>query len=199
MLAAMIEAPKDIDISALPLDLQTVALESGRNDNRAAELVADLSLDQLNWRPRNHRGWSVGQCIEHIAATTNAYLHALEDALKPAKPEPFQPFVLGWMSAWFLARTEPPPSIKIKAPEMVQPSGFVKPNVLEDLWESNHWLRQLALKATAFDLNRVRFRNPFAWNLKLFTVAAGFQIINAHARRHLWQAGQVRQDKQFPR
>jgi hypothetical protein len=46
-------------------------------------------------------------------------------------------------------------------------------------------------------LNSIRFRNPFIGFLR-FTVGAGLLIIAAHDRRHLWQAGQVRQSAAFP-
>jgi len=47
------------------------------------------------------------------------------------------------------------------------------------------------------DFNRVRFRNPFVPLLR-FTVGTGLMIINAHDRRHLWQAQRVKEFEGYP-
>jgi len=48
-----------------------------------------------------------------------------------------------------------------------------------------------------FNVNRIRFRNPFVRSIR-FTVGTGLLIISAHDRRHLWQAEQVRRSEGFP-
>jgi hypothetical protein len=40
------------------------------------------------------------------------------------------------------------------------------------------------------NFNRVRFQNPFVPLLR-FTIGTGLLVINAHDRRHLWQAERV--------
>ncbi|HSB53345.1 MAG TPA: hypothetical protein VLD58_03280, partial [Gemmatimonadales bacterium] len=47
------------------------------------------------------------------------------------------------------------------------------------------------------DLNGTRFANPFL-PLVRFSVGTGFQVIAAHQRRHLWQAGRIRENPRFP-
>jgi hypothetical protein len=47
------------------------------------------------------------------------------------------------------------------------------------------------------DFNRIRFHNPIIV-LFPFTVATGLLIINAHDRRHLWQATRVKESSGFP-
>jgi hypothetical protein len=47
------------------------------------------------------------------------------------------------------------------------------------------------------NFNRVRFKNPFVPLIR-FTVGTGLMVINAHDRRHLWQAERVQQAPGFP-
>jgi hypothetical protein len=58
-------------------------------------------------------------------------------------------------------------------------------------------VRAVIHEGAGLDLNRIRFHNPFIGLLR-FTVGAGFLIVAAHDRRHLWQAEQVRQSAGFP-
>lgn len=188
-----------IDESKLPFDLRNVLADANRNDNRAAELVADLNLVQLNWQPLARHTWSVGQCVSHVALTTHTYLDAMDEALERAPKAAFQSMQGGWLGNWFLGKTEPPPKIRINAPAKIVPPSYLEPVVLEDFWISNDALRLFAARCPDHDINSVRFRNPFFFGLRLFSVTAGLLIINAHARRHLWQADQVRRNPNFPR
>jgi hypothetical protein len=45
-------------------------------------------------------------------------------------------------------------------------------------------------RAADYDVNRVRFRNPFVSVIR-FSVGSGFVILSAHERRHLLQAERV--------
>jgi hypothetical protein len=53
-------------------------------------------------------------------------------------------------------------------------------------------------QASNYDVNRIRYKNPFIPLLR-FTVAAGIEIIAKHEARHLLQAEAVRQLPGFPR
>jgi hypothetical protein len=48
-----------------------------------------------------------------------------------------------------------------------------------------------------YDVNRIRFRNPFIPVLR-FTVGTGLEILSNHQRRHLLQAERVRESLEFP-
>jgi hypothetical protein len=52
--------------------------------------------------------------------------------------------------------------------------------------------RDLVRCAGAYDINRIRFRNPFIPLLR-FTVGTGLEIVWRHQRRHLLQAERIKQ------
>jgi hypothetical protein len=56
----------------------------------------------------------------------------------------------------------------------------------------------MAREAGAIDANRATFQNPFLKMVRM-KVSTAFQVINAHDRRHLWQAEQVIGRPDFPR
>jgi hypothetical protein len=52
--------------------------------------------------------------------------------------------------------------------------------------------------SSGIESTSVRFRNPFVPLLR-FTVGTGLLVINAHDRRHLWQAERVQDAPGFPK
>jgi hypothetical protein len=80
--------------------------------------------------------------------------------------------------------------------QVLQKSGSAA-EVLEGFLRAQEMIRAVLLENAGLDLNRIRFRNPFIGFLR-FTVGAGLLIIAAHDRRHLWQAGRVREAAGFP-
>jgi hypothetical protein len=57
--------------------------------------------------------------------------------------------------------------------------------------------RELVLRAGNYNVNRVRFKNPFIPGLR-FTVGTGLEILLGHQRRHLLQAERIRERLEFP-
>ena len=63
---------------------------------------------------------------------------------------------------------------------------------LRDFVDSHAAARRVMASWEQMDLNHVRFRNPFVPVLR-FSVGTGLLIVNAHDRRHLWQAERVKE------
>jgi len=57
--------------------------------------------------------------------------------------------------------------------------------------------RDLIRRASRYDVNRIRFRNPFIPLLR-FTVGTGLEIVWRHQCRHLLQAERIKQAPTFP-
>jgi hypothetical protein len=88
---------------------------------------------------------------------------------------------------------EPSPQTKrAPAPKKIVPSSQVGLAVLDRFLSSNQATRDLIRQAAAYDVNRIRFKNPFIGVIR-FTVGTGLQIICTHERRHLLQAERVKQ------
>jgi hypothetical protein len=68
---------------------------------------------------------------------------------------------------------------------------------LQGFVDSHANVRRVLDSWEKLDFNSIRFRSPFAPVLR-FTVATGIMVINAHDRRHLWQARCVTESDNFP-
>jgi hypothetical protein len=161
-------------------------------DQRALALTQSLTIEELNWKPRPDQ-WSVGQCLEHLCVANEVYCRAISDSLADHPVAIVQEIAPGWLGRWFI-RNYIEPSSKLKrrrAPRKIKPGPQVEPSVLDRFLESNHLARSLVHRARNYDVNRIRFRNPFV-PVIYFTVGTGLEILSKHERRHLLQAERVR-------
>ena len=168
-------------------------------DQKAQELVTGLSPEQLNWQPEPG-AWSVGQCVEHLCMTDEVYLPPMSRSLAGKPVSAVQEITPGWFARWFIRRyIEPSPQTKhARAPGKIVPSTRVEPSVLDRFLGGNQAAREMVRYAADYDVNDIRFRNPFIPVLR-FTVGTGLQIVSRHQRRHLLQAERVKQSINFPR
>lgn len=167
-------------------------------DRRVNDLARGLSPEQLNWKPTENL-WSVGQCLQHLYAANEVYLPAIANALGDRPPSPVQDITPGWLGRWFI-RTYIEPSSRGKrarAPRRIAPAQQIDPSVLDLFLRSNDVARDLVRRAGAYNINRIRFRNPFIPLLR-FTVGTGLEIVWRHQRRHLLQAERIKQTPTFP-
>jgi hypothetical protein len=162
-------------------------------DQRAKELAAGFTLEQLNWPPKPG-AWGVGQCLEHLAMTNEAYASSISESLAGQPVRVVPEITLGWFARWFIQNyIEPSPKSKhARAPKKIVPGTQVGFSVLDRFIRSNQALREVIRNAGAYDVNRIRFKNPFLPLLR-FTVGAGLQIVVKHQRRHLLQAERAKQ------
>jgi hypothetical protein len=172
--------------------------ELNRADERAAALARSLNPQQLNWTPVPGV-WSVGQCLEHLYISNEVYLRPMSSSLEGLQPAVVQEITPGWLGRWFI-RNFIEPSSKTKrgrAPKKIKPGAQVEPDILDRFLDSNQRTRELALRARNYDVNRIRFRNPFIPLIR-FTIGTGLEIISKHQSRHLLQAERVRASPDFP-
>jgi DinB family protein len=168
-------------------------------DRRAQSVAERLTPEQLNWRPAPG-AWSVGQCLEHLYHANQVYLPAIAAALNGRSPTAALEIRLGRISRWFIRNyiAPNPQGKRARAPKKIQPAEMVQPDVLADFLRSNQSARELVRRAAGYDVNAIRFRNPFI-PLVRFTVGTGLEIITSHQSRHLLQAERVRGLAKFPR
>jgi hypothetical protein len=168
-------------------------------DRRAESVAKGLSTEQLNWHPRQGV-WSVGQCLEHLRVSNEIYLAAISSSLEGGQRGTVDDVRLGWFSRWFIRNyvAPNPGGAKARAPRKIEPSKQVGPSILKSFLASNQGAQELVRRASDFDVNRIRFKNPFVPLLR-FTVGTGLEIIAKHQSRHLLQAEGVRQFVGFPR
>jgi len=153
--------------------------------------------EQLNWQP-SPGAWSIGQCLEHLYITNEVYLPPLWAALTGGKHEVVREIRLGWFSRWFIRNyIAPNPAKRAKAPSKIVPANNVSPDILPTFLRSNQAVRELIARASQYDINSIRFENPFISILR-FTVGTGLEILAKHQSRHLLQAEGVRRSEGFP-
>ena len=94
---------------------------------------------------------------------------------------------------------EPPVRARMKSPRKAMPPTEIRDRreALAEFIESHKAVRGVVERSSQLDLNGVRFKNPFIGVLR-FTVGSGLLIVNAHDRRHLWRANQIKLAPGFP-
>ena len=172
--------------------------ELDANDQRAKQLVTGLTPEQLNWHPQPG-AWSVGQCLEHLCVATELYLPAISDSLADRPASSVQDITPGWFARWFIiSYIAPSPHTKrAPAPKKIVPGVRVEPSILDRFLQANQAARELIRQAGNYNVNRIRFKNPFLPLLR-FTVGTGLEIISKHEQRHLLQAERAKQASGFP-
>ena len=177
-------------------DLSGLGRQFESNEAAMRDLTADLTGEQLNWRPDHGRAWSILQCVQHLALSGTSDRGALQPAVDGARgsgPRRRGPIGASAPGRLFRSRLEPPVKAKIAAPKAIVPAERLdKDEVVAGYLRNHDQIRKLLADAGEMDFNRVKFRNPL---LPLLRVRAGtgLMIIAAHERRHLWQARQVRE------
>jgi hypothetical protein len=167
-------------------------------DVRARRVAGDLSVAQLYWRPAP-QVWSIGQCLQHLLQSNDVYVPPMARALEGRPASPVETITPGWFGRWFLREyIEPSPrSGRHRAPRKVAPHLTIEPDVLERFVRSNDVARDFVRRASVYDVNHVRFVNPFQPLIR-FTVGTGIEILWRHQRRHLLQAEGVAASPGFP-
>ena len=187
------------------LDLQSAKLREHIEEIAALRLdvasIADgLSNGQFSWRPST-RGWSVGQCIEHVTRTLQLYPEKIETMIGEARLRESRgerPFREGAFTRWFIRSMEPPPGLRVRTMGVVDPPVGLERDVVLARFEAElSRLAGLIRAADGVSLQHARTRSPFVPIIQ-FTLGQVFALNLAHSRRHLWQARQVTQRPGFP-
>jgi hypothetical protein len=184
--------------SSSPAWAQRLISDLAAADRRAECAAKGLSPEQLNWRPRPD-AWSEGQCLEHLRIANEVVLLAISIALEGRQRSTVHEIALSRFSRWFIRNYIAPNlgGTRARAPKKIEPAKQVDPAVLEAFLRSNQIARELVARASAYNVNRIRYKNPFIPMLR-FTVGAGLEIVTQHQSRHLLQAERVRQALGFP-
>jgi hypothetical protein len=196
MIFCAVSSPAASDFPAWSLRLIS---ELQTADVGAESLAKGLRPEQLNWQPGPGE-WSVGQCLEHLYIANKVYLPAISAALEGRQQAAVPEIRLNWFSRWFIQNYIAPNQggTRARAPRKIRPAQKVPSDVLAAFLRSNQAARELVRRASAYDVNAIRFKNPFIPFLR-FTVGTGLEIISKHQSRHLLQAQRVWRSAGFPK
>jgi hypothetical protein len=169
-------------------------------DADAGHLLNGLTEDQFHWSPASSH-WSIAQCLVHLVIIGQRFLPILDETIERARAQNLLgtgPFRYGFIEKWIVRATEPPPSIRLRAPASARPPDDQPlPGVVANFLTLQDELRKRIHAANGIDLVRAKVTSPF---VKAFKMGLGpcFAFLIAHERRHLWQAWQVRRNENFP-
>lgn len=164
-------------------------------------LLDSLDNTQLRWKPAPD-SWSVGECVEHMAMTTEKLLPVLESAInegRAAGRTAQGPFTYGWLARGFVDSLAPNTTRKYKVNKIYAPTAA--PETVTDA--RGHWHRvhdrlgELMKAADGLDLKRIKATSPAVRLIRL-PIGAWFDAMANHNERHLAQAKRVTQAPSFP-
>jgi hypothetical protein len=165
----------------------------------AQELTAPLSDAQFNWRP-SPKQWSISECLAHLNVTAGLDLPVIEAGIERGRAAGMTgqgPFRYGFFSRWFVGFMDAPPKFRVRAPKVYQPqAGLLKHQVVPEFLSLRGRMLELVVEANGLDLAAIKVRSP-AGPVK-FGLGQRLALLAAHDRRHLWQAWQVRKNRNFP-
>lgn len=174
----------------LPSTLDELAHEVNVVSARASQLwtrAADSCV-------RSTRGgWSLAQCLSHLALSTNAYLPAWRAAFQApgavlkTDSRQWRLDLWGRLLVWFL---EPPPKIRFRTKRGFEVAS--SPAALDDFLQSQRELSNIIAQSRDFAIDRIQIRSAYDSRVR-YSVWSSFVITLVHQRRHLWQAEMVLQ------
>ena len=188
-------------MAILPSDLEAVLAQIADTERRVEALVSRLSDRQFHWQPLGGAGWSIGQCVDHLATAAHVYGERMRAAIDDARARGWtrsSPIASTIFGTWFVNSMEPPVKRRGKAPKKIVPRASASRDHIMHAYRDGHALmRRLIEDAAPIDVNRATFVNPFISIVRV-RVGTAFHVIAAHERRHVWQADQVPNAPGFP-
>ena len=164
-------------------------------------LIEPLRDDQFAWCPAPG-AWSVAHCLDHLNATARLYLPMLDEGISQAIRRGIYgegPFTYSWLGRLVVFVNEPPPRFRLGAPPRMHPApSRPRHEIVAALRAYQVQYVDRLRQANGLDLARARVRSPVAGWLR-FSLGAGFALMAAHERRHIWQARRIIAMPDFPR
>jgi hypothetical protein len=163
-------------------------------DTEAADLCYGLTEEQLCWSI--HPGaWSIAENLAHLRITTGVFLPTVDLALEETRRRKllsYGPLGLGLYGRLLVLQMNGRPMFKLQAPQAIQPQLLPSPRLeLEHFLSSQSAMRKRIQDAEGLSLTAFRFSSPLAKYVRLNLLEC-FSVLNAHSRRHLRQANNVR-------
>jgi hypothetical protein len=186
----------------LPADLQQILDDIDAADRAADAIASQVTDEQFHWRPRGGQGWSIAQCLDHLAIVNMLYSAPIQSAIDDARARAWMregPAAPGFFGRRFVASQEPPVRRRLLAPGRVKPAAATRSReeILAAYHHAHAVVRRAISSAGGVDINRATFPNPFLRIVRM-RVSTALLVLAAHDRRHLWQAEQVRAAQGFP-
>ena len=174
--------------------LQTLVKQYEDLKTSVNNLNSDLTEEQFNAKPAPDR-WSVGECIEHLNASWDLYKELLQETIDKNQnpsiqnPDEYKP---RFLMKKFTGLMEPPYKFKMKTFSMFIPKEKLNREGIINKFNSDVDVYINFIKSSEkVDIKKTIVVSPVS---KIIKYQAGelFPFLAAHARRHIWQAENVK-------
>jgi hypothetical protein len=172
--------------------LRARALASHRE---IAELARPLDPERLVRRPPAG-GWSVGEVLEHLCVSEEAYVPLVEGLLRRSRPDAGAP-LREWKPSFFgglLTRSLEGPG-RLPAPKKIRPANTPRGGVLEKFLVQQSALVSRLDAAEGFDWSALTLNSPLVpallRPLARMNLGDAFSVSVVHVERHTRQMERV--------
>ena len=177
------------EITASTLQIQSLIDEIESATLRAKELIAGRSEAELSTNLGST--WSVAQCLDHLAKTTNAFLRPVSEAVSNAPLlTTNRRLQTGSVTRVLIKALEPPYKLHFKVLPRIAPSQHSIQTAWSAFEESQDLLAKTTQSAIGLAIDKMRIESPVYARLS-YNVYGALRMLTAHQRRHLWQIEQI--------
>jgi hypothetical protein len=170
--------------------LETVLNQVESITLRAQALVAGRSQADLT-NSLESASWSVAQCLDHLAQTTNAFLPVISAAIARApRLTTNRGLRTGALARLFIRNLEPPYRMRFKVLSALVPRDHDFASARCAFEESQAQLEKTIQSAIGLAVDQVRIESPVYARFS-YNVYGALRMLAAHQRRHLWQMEQI--------
>jgi hypothetical protein len=179
---------RTVRISARQLETLLNQLES--ITLRSQALVFGRSQADLS-NSLESTSWSVAQCLDHLAQTTNAFLPVMSAAIARApRITTNRALKTGALARLIIRNLEPPYRMRFKALSALVPRGHDFASARAAFEESQAQLEGTIQSAIGLAVDQVRIESPVYARFS-YNVYGALRMMASHQRRHLWQMEQI--------
>ena len=157
---------------------------------KARDLVAGRSQTDLT-TSLEPASWSVAQCLDHLAQTTNAFLPAIESSIVSApRLTANRALKTGTLARLFIRNLEPPYRLRFKVLAPLVPRQHDFNSAWNAFEKSQTQLAKTIQSAVGLAVDQVKIESPVYARFS-YNVYGALRMLAAHERRHLWQMEQI--------
>jgi hypothetical protein len=181
-------------------ELERFRTELAEVRREGAELLDDLTPEQLGWKPAP-TAWSAGQVAEHLRTSSALYVPGMTRAIETARargwaPDGYRPSLMG---GWLIRSMSSPK--RMPSPKVFRPTAGVHAEWAAEVAAYHAMtdrLGSLIDAAEGVSLTRARLSSPVTGLLRM-NLGDAIALWLAHDRRHLGQIRRLREHAQFPK
>jgi hypothetical protein len=135
--------------------------------------------------------WSVAQCLDHLAQTTNAFVPVISSAIARApRLTTNRALRTGALTRMFIRNLEPPYRLRFRVLAPLVPCRHDFDSAWDAFETSQAQLAKTIQSAAGLAIDQVSVEAPMYARFS-YNVYGALRMLTAHQRRHLWQIERI--------